>query len=210
MTTSAICYTIPTATSNKVALIINDIVNPSITISASSTDPGQSITFTAIQNGGGATPGYQWMLNGVAIPGATGSTYTTSTLVGGDHVSVRLQSYDPCASPTLAMSNTIIIGSPASVAGTSGWQGAVSLYPNPSGGRFTVSADWSASHIGKRVSIDVYNVLGQMLYHSEVAPEKSKWSYDVQLSEAVPNGHYTIRLATQDGMKANMPLIINR
>jgi hypothetical protein len=210
MATSAICYSMPVATSNKVALIINDLINPSINITASSTDPGQPITFTAIQNGGGATPGYQWMLNGVAIPGETSGTYTTSTLIGGDHVSVRLQSYDPCATPTLVMSNTIIIGSPAGVAGTSGWQGAVSLYPNPSGGRFTVSADWNAIHIGKRVSVDVYNVLGQMMYHSEVAPDRTKWSYDVRLSDAIPNGHYTIRLTTQDGMKANMPLIINR
>jgi hypothetical protein len=210
MTTSAICYTSQIGTSNKVGLEVKPSVAPSVSVVPSSTQPGQSITFTVIQNGGGPTPTYQWVLNGVDIPNATGDTYTTSTLMSGDYISVRMQSYDPCAQPTIAISNPVLIGSPASVAGLNGWDGSVSMYPNPNRGKFTVSSNWSATHIGKRVSIDVYNLLGQMIYHSEVAPDRAKWSYDIQLSDAIANGHYMLRLTTQDGMKANLPVVISR
>ena len=57
---------------------------------------------------GGISPSYQWWLNGAAIPGATGSTYTTNTLADGDNVYVTMNSSVPCAINP-ATSNTISI-----------------------------------------------------------------------------------------------------
>jgi hypothetical protein len=211
LTSSALCAYVPFVMSNKVIATVNNKVSPSVTASASSTTPtpGMPITFTAMQSGGGSTPGYQWRLNGVDIPGETGSTYTTSRLIGGDHVSVRLQSYDPCAQPAYIESEDIVMESTTSIARTGAWDGGVTLYPNPNSGRFTVSANWSTANIGKRVSVDVLNMFGQTLYHSEVAPDRTKWSYDVRLNESMSTGHYILRLSTPDGMRATIPFVLN-
>jgi hypothetical protein len=168
------------------------------------------ITFTATQSGGGATPVYQWILNNVDIPGATGDTYKTSTLKDGDRISVRMISYDPCAKPGVVTSNELIMGNQVGVPNVSNWDGVISLYPNPTSGRFTVATEWSSQHAGKQVNFDLYNMVGQNIYHSSVTPDKAAWKYDVQLSEGIPAGHYMLRLSSSDGMRANMPVILNR
>ena len=50
---------------------------------------GTSVTFTATPSGT-SNPLYQWKKNGTIISGATSSTYTTSTLVNNDVISVDL------------------------------------------------------------------------------------------------------------------------
>jgi hypothetical protein len=211
LTSNAVCANLPSVMSNKVIATVNNRVTPTITATASSTTlvPGMPITFTAMQSGGGNTPGYQWRLNGVDIPGETAATYTTSTLINGDHVSVRLQSYDLCAQPSVVTSDDVVLTSTTSIARTGSWDGGVTLYPNPNSGNFTVSANWSTANIGKRVSVDVLNMFGQTLYHSEVAPDRTKWSYDVRLNESMAAGHYILRFTSTDGMRATIPFVIN-
>lgn len=215
MTTNAACAKFPVANSNKVGIVVNAIVSPTITASSTSTLPvaGVPITFTATQSGGGPTPVYQWFVNGVAVPGETATTFTTSALKDGDRVWVQMISYDPCAQPNVVTSNEVVMGNPTAVGSVrSNWDGIVNLYPNPTGGRFTIAASWNAAHADARVSIDVLNVLGQRIYHSEVAPDRaqsaSKWHYDVQLGDNVPAGQYIVRLSTADGMSATLPLTL--
>jgi hypothetical protein len=212
LTTSALCPYVPNVFSNKVGMKVNDVVSPTITASATSTHPlsGMEITFTATQSGGGATPVYQWILNNVDIPNATGDTYKTSTLQDGDRVSVRMISYDPCAQPGVVYSNEVIMGDPVNVANVSNWDGVISLYPNPTGGRFTIATEWNSKHSGKQVNIDLYNMVGQMVFHSNVTPDKAAWHHDIQLSEGIPSGNYILRLSTNDGMRANVPVVLKR
>lgn len=85
---------------------------PSVTITADPATaicPGSSVTFTATPTNGGTAPTYQWFNGLAAINGATGSTYTTSTLANGDAISVVLTSNDVCAAGAIATSNTIVM-----------------------------------------------------------------------------------------------------
>ncbi|GIV43229.1 MAG: hypothetical protein KatS3mg035_0352 [Bacteroidia bacterium] len=109
MTSNASCASPTTATSSAITMTVNPNVTPSVSITASSNPicSGQSVTFTATPTNGGSSPTYQWQLNGVNIPGATGSTYTTSSLSNGDQIRVIMTSNASCASPTTATSSAI-------------------------------------------------------------------------------------------------------
>src|SRR4030095_8171883 len=108
MTSNANCVTTPTATSNQVVMNITT-VTPALSIISTGTSicAGQSITFTATPTNGGATPTYQWMINGNPVAGQTGVTFTTTTLNNNEQVTVVMTSNDPCANPTTATSNVI-------------------------------------------------------------------------------------------------------
>lgn len=88
-------------------IYVNPTVPPTVSISASSDTvcTGTSVTFTAIPVNGGATPSYQWKVNGVNT--GTGVTYTY-TPSPGDIVSVTITS-SPCALPDTGSSSISIL-----------------------------------------------------------------------------------------------------
>lgn len=69
---------------------INCIMSPSVSILASATTicAGLSTTFTATPTRGGMAPTYQWYNGSSPITNATSSTYTTTSLVDNDQISV--------------------------------------------------------------------------------------------------------------------------
>ena len=68
---------------------------------------GNSVTFTATPTNGGNTPAFQWKLNGTDIPGATASTYTSTSLAHNDVVTCVLTSNATCATGSPATSNAL-------------------------------------------------------------------------------------------------------
>ncbi|HET9433093.1 MAG TPA: MopE-related protein, partial [Chitinophagaceae bacterium] len=112
------CVTNSPVKSNVMHIITSQIVTPSVTVTASSTTVcnGQMVTFTAAPVNGGASPSYQWKLNGNNIPGATNSTYQTTSLQNGDVVSAVMTSSLSCASPSSALSNNLSIAVTPAVA----------------------------------------------------------------------------------------------
>ncbi|HMK16590.1 MAG TPA: PKD-like domain-containing protein, partial [Chitinophagaceae bacterium] len=110
MTSSATCPSPASVTSNQITMTVNALITPSVTIGASATTIclGNSVTFTATPINGGASPSYQWQVNGVNA-GTNSPTFTTSTLANGDVVHVILTSNAPCATPTTAASTGIPI-----------------------------------------------------------------------------------------------------
>src|SRR4029079_18817539 len=102
------CVTQPTATSNSITITVNPTVTPSVSIAASATSicSGTNVIFTATPTNGGATPSYQWRLNGGNV-GANSATYQKATLANNDVVTVIMTSSSACASPVTATSNAI-------------------------------------------------------------------------------------------------------
>src|SRR5688572_25643541 len=127
MTSSLGCASPTTATSNAITMVITASVTPSVTINAT---PGNTIctgsnaTFTATPTNGGATPVYQWKLNGNNV-GTNSNTYSSNALANGDVVTVVMTSSLGCASPTTATSNGITMTVTAAVAPS------VSIAANP-------------------------------------------------------------------------------
>ncbi len=106
------------ATSNAITMTINSAVAPAVSIALTSgTNPscaGAAKTFTATPTNGGATPAYQWKVNG-ANAGTNSATYSTSALTSGQVVTCVLTSNLTCANPATATSNGITVSFNATV-----------------------------------------------------------------------------------------------
>jgi alpha-tubulin suppressor-like RCC1 family protein len=92
----------------SITVNVNPVVIPSISISTSTTSicAGATASFTATPTNGGATPAYQWKVNGINV-GTNSAAYSTSALTNGQAVTCVLTSNANCASPTTASSNSL-------------------------------------------------------------------------------------------------------
>ncbi len=110
VTSSQLCATNNPATSNPVVMEVIPVSTPgvSITVPANPFCAGTAATFTATQVNGGTSPAFQWLLNGMMIPGATNSTFDYFP-ASGDIVTCRMTSSLPCLSANPVMSNTIVM-----------------------------------------------------------------------------------------------------
>ncbi len=111
LTSNAGCASPTTVTSNTINMVVNNAVLPSVTVTATQTTicAGNSVTFTANPVNGGTAPTYQWRVNGLDISGATGVTYTNSSLTNGSQVSCVLTSNAPCTSASSVSSISVQI-----------------------------------------------------------------------------------------------------
>lgn len=77
---------------------------------------GTSVTFTATPVNGGASPTYQWQVNGINA-GTNSITFTTSTLNNNDQVKVIMTSSLACVTPVSPTSNIVtMLVTPAPIA----------------------------------------------------------------------------------------------
>lgn len=95
-------------TSNEITITVNPAVTPSVSILASANNicPGQQVIFTATPVNGGATPSYQWKLNGNNV-GENSPTYQNSSLSNGDLITCVMTSAAACTSQAIVTSNSI-------------------------------------------------------------------------------------------------------
>ncbi len=106
---NAPCLTTQNAVSNNITVQVIPVVDARINITASNTTICQNsaVDFNATVTNGGASPEYQWKVNGVNVAGATNSTFSTSTLANGDNVTCVLTSNATCVANSVVESNTI-------------------------------------------------------------------------------------------------------
>ncbi len=98
-----------TGTDNGSNLSIQGIVTPSVTLDASPAGAfcaGTNITFTATPTNGGASPTYNFKVNGSSVQNGSSNTYSTTALTNGQTVTVELTSNAACVSPATVSSST--------------------------------------------------------------------------------------------------------
>ncbi len=103
----------PTAVSNAVTVSVTPSVTPSVTITSTDVDntfcPGTSVVYTANLSNGGLSPTYQWKNKGVAIKNEMGNTFTTTSLVNNDQISVEISSNATCKTTANVTSNALTV-----------------------------------------------------------------------------------------------------
>jgi gliding motility-associated-like protein len=100
-------------TSNKIAVAISTVVQPSVSVatSASSICAQTPVTFTATAMNGGSQPSYQWQVNG-GNTGTNSATFTSNRLNNGDIVTCVMTSNATCSSPASADTSVNITVNP--------------------------------------------------------------------------------------------------
>lgn len=186
--------------SNRVTVSITPTVTPQVNITAAPGNaiiPGQWVTFTALATAGGPNPGFVWLKNGVPIAGATGTSYSSNTLQGGDYIRCILHSNAVCALPDSGLSNIIVM---TNLAGLEAYENdiAFSVFPNPANDVLNVSMETGQAH-GK-ITFRLTDISGKILLNEQRSIEAGKQAFSLDMA-AFPVGVYTLRIDV-DGQPA--------
>jgi gliding motility-associated-like protein len=106
--TNGSCLTSTTAVSNSLTASITAIPIPTINIVASNSTfcAGTNVSFTATITNGGASPAYQWQVNGANV-GTNSANFSSTTLVNADVITCSLISNLACVSTVATVSNAL-------------------------------------------------------------------------------------------------------
>ncbi len=108
LTSNAICRTIDTIMSFIITISVIPLTIPSISISTPSTElcAGDNIDLTSVISGGGSSPLYQWIVNGVDVSSTYDFTYTPSD---GDIIECMMVTNAICPSIDSVLSTPLSI-----------------------------------------------------------------------------------------------------
>ncbi len=161
------CANLDTVTSNVLVIRVDSALTPAVSITATpaSVCAGETITFTALPANEGASPSYQWQVNGVDV-GTDTNTYSSSSLDDNDVVSVTLTSSLSCANPNTATDDFTVNIAPSAVpsvliaaspsnnicSGT-----IVTFTATPANGGATPSYQWQVNGVNAGTNSDTFS-----------------------------------------------------
>jgi hypothetical protein len=170
---------------------------PTVSITANpgfSIDPGTHVTLTANVTGGGSMPSYQWYIGITPITGATNNTFSSINFHDGDSVSCRVNGSGECGLPAF---NSVIIRYNRTGVSSAPSGSDIRLVPNPNKGEFTVKGTL-ATKADREVTIQVANMLGQVVYRGTVTAQNGNIDQRIKLDNSLANGMYLLNLITDN------------
>ena len=152
--------------------------------------PGESATFTASVTNA-VNPTYQWYKNGYPIPSATSNVYTSSTFstYREDSLECMVTSNGICKITSYEWLYVDV--STVGVQQISTGSGDFTVVPNPNRGAFTVKGTL-ASATDQQVTLELTDVLGQVVFHNTSQAPGGKLNEHVQLANNLANGMYIL------------------
>ncbi|WP_191906933.1 T9SS type A sorting domain-containing protein [Adhaeribacter soli] len=152
-------------------------------------------TPTITQNGNvltsSVTAGNQWFLNGTAISGATGASYT-ATANGSYTVVVTANGCDSAPSTAVVVN---ISGIAANLPGMS-----VDVYPNPTTGSFNVKLNGYQ----KDAAVVLYNLAGQQITSEKVAADGNAKNINLK---GLAAGTYLLKVTSEKGVQVTRLIV---
>ena len=184
---------------------VGQLLTPTVSVNISY-NGGNSYTFTATTQNGGSNPQFQWFKNGVLIQGATGNTYTSTTLEKHDNIYVKLISSHECVTNKTVDSRNITTGIGNINSNTFSDLG---LYPNPNTGHFNITGKLKQSITNKDVVVRITNTVGQTVYQQVYPASGNEIDLQVDLKDHIANGTYSASIII-DGDVTNIRFVLNR
>jgi hypothetical protein len=176
------------------------VVNITITSDTIITYLGQVVTFYAEVTTAGGAPTYQWFVDGDLIPGATNSVYARE-VYDDDSVFCRVNGTPACDLGSVAASNLIRIrGTYLAVGSVNNFETALSLFPNPNMGSFTLSGTMASTN-GEVVSVEVMNVVGQKVYSGFTTVKNGNLKHEVAVGDNIAPGTYLLKVSGESETK---------
>lgn len=184
--------------SNNIAMTIS---NPKLPIFDVTADPGttiadgQALTLSAkVSNLPANAVTYQWKVNGTAIVGATNLSYMDVNFNNNDVVCCAITSHNACGnSPVVSECQTIIVHGNTAVNNVGSGISAISVSPNPNTGIFNIKGSLGTT-VDQEVTLEVTNMLGQVVYSNKVNTVGGMINEKVQLSNSIANGMYLLNV----------------
>jgi hypothetical protein len=195
LTSNVACATATTVISSPFVMTVQAPAINTVAVSASPAvaAPGEPITFVAIAPYGGPSPVYQWFIDGTLVPGATASTFVTSSVSNGQVVHCKVTTSMPCVTPHIGLSNGYTVRVTTGIWETTNTGSAFSITPNPNHGTFTVNGRLAS---GNEATITVTNVLGQVIAQSVATAVGSSIVHTVALPASMPSGVYLVTVTS--------------
>ncbi|MCD6012937.1 MAG: C-terminal target protein [Flavipsychrobacter sp.] len=195
------CRLRDSAVGSPIIMSVSAPATPVVTINATpglNISAGYPLALTATASNAGSTPTYQWKVNGIAVAGAVGETYINNTYEDGDQVTCEVSSSGTCAGIMGSKTVTVrIIG--VGVNDVNTLTSDIKLLPNPNKGTFTLKGTWGVAT--DAVTVEITNMLGQVIYSNNVAISNGTIDERIQLSNTLANGMYLLNLRSGSGSK---------
>ncbi len=194
--TSNISYTMSTGCRATMMMSVTALPSAGTITGASGVATGASITLTDATSGGTwsssntarATVGSTGVVTGVSS-GAVTITYTVTNTGGCSNIATKNVSVG--TAPPHGITNEIEAVSTAI---------EIKIMPNPNNGEFTLQGRISTST--DEIPLEIYDLLGRILFSSVVKIHDGNISERIQLSSAVPNGTYLLVLHSAETKSA--------
>ena len=206
VTTAATCTTKPSVT-GTVTMTVTPVSTPAnvkLTVT-----PGKSIiegqldtvkaNFTA--GSAGLNPVFEWLINGVVISGETGDMLIRDDFRNHDSVTCLVTGSGSCGGTTVAASASILVRSTAGVNQLNNSPSDIRVLPNPNKGMFSVKGTLANTN-AHDVTLEITNMLGQVVYRNAVTASNGVINEQVQLGGNLANGMYV--LSVRSGSENNV------
>lgn len=183
LTSNSDCVT--SSTVNSTAKSFTQDSLPNIVISASPANvnfKGTELKLTAMYSAFYSQISYQWVKNGVVIPGATNYNYVSNDFSIWDSVYCIANVSGTCSG--IVTSNPLVIQTFHSM----------TLYPNPNNGHFIINGNNYDAN-GELVNMRIYNSIGKLVYEKSEAFNAITFYTDVDLGRDLPPGVYMLKMS---------------
>ncbi len=202
VTSSDSCSTAPDVT-GSVSMIVPAPVKPTgVSLTAK---PGKSIIEgqldTVIANynvtSAGPNPTFEWRINGVTVPNEKSNMLIRDNFRNHDSVTCIITGDGLCGGISVDASTSLSVRNTTGINQVTGLATDISVIPNPNKGVFSVKGS-IADNTDHDVTLEITNMLGQVVYKNNIVARNGVINEQVQLSNTIANGMYILSVRSGD------------
>ncbi len=194
VTSSDPCAIVNTTVQNFTASVPAPVkpTNVSLTVT-----PGKSIvenqldTVKANYSNAGPNPTFEWQINSVTVPNETSNMLIRDNFSNHDSITCIVTGDGMCGGLSTSASTSLSVRSTEAVNQVTGLVSDVRVIPNPNKGTFSVKGTLGSTN-DQEVSLEITNMLGQVVYSNKVMTHNGMINEQVQLNSSLANGMYIL------------------